>query len=229
MDRASPNEPERSAIAAGTFPDWLDVTRDSLAREQPAGVPCGTCNACCRASQFIHIQPHETRSLARIPKQLLFPAPGLPRGHLLLGYDEQGRCPMLIEDRCSIYADRPHACRTYDCRVFAAAAVSAGDGSHPVERQVRRWRFALPSRQDEVALRAVQAAAAFLRSHSAAFPSGFLPRNPSQWAILAIKVFDVFVDREMPVEAEGVRALVDEVVAAHERFQRAMPAQSSAI
>lgn len=39
-----------------------------------------------------------------IPAELLFPAPGLPKGHVLLGYDANGHCPMLAEGGCSIFA-----------------------------------------------------------------------------------------------------------------------------
>jgi uncharacterized protein len=215
---ASRDAPE--ALDAGPFASWLDGTRAMLAREHGADVPCGTCTACCRSAQFVHIAPEEKRTLARIPPQLLFPAPGLPKGNLLLGYDEHGRCPMLIDDRCSIYADRPSACRNYDCRVFAAAGIKAGDGDHPVARQVERWRFRFPAHRDDEAYRAVEAAAAFLEQHADLFPPGFLPRNPSQLAVLALKVFTVFIGRPAgSLDAAGNRALVDAIAAAHEQFQ----------
>ncbi len=63
---------------------------------------------------FVHIKPDETQTLRRIPRALLFPAPGLPKGHRVMGYDDRGYCPMLVDDKCSIYEDRPQACRTYD-------------------------------------------------------------------------------------------------------------------
>ncbi len=70
-------------------------------------VPCGTCTACCTSSQFVHIEPDETDTLAHIPADVLFPAPLAPRGHVLLGYDERGHCPMLVDNACSIYEHRP--------------------------------------------------------------------------------------------------------------------------
>jgi Fe-S-cluster containining protein len=102
-------------------------------------VPCGHCTACCSSSQFVHVGPEETATLARIPASLLFPAPGLPDGHVLLGYDSAGRCPLLADGRCSIYADRPRTCRTYDCRVFAAAGVTPDKPL--IAERVRSWSF----------------------------------------------------------------------------------------
>lgn len=89
--------------------------RSALRGEQPSAVPCDGCTACCTSSQFVHIEPDERETLRRIPSELLFPAPRMPAGHVLLGYDEHGRCPMLSEQGCSIYEHRPRTCRTYDC------------------------------------------------------------------------------------------------------------------
>jgi uncharacterized protein len=115
-------------LAAGEFAAWATQMSDARRGTHDAEVPCGTCTACCTASQFVHIGPEEADTLAHIPADLLFPAPRAPRGHVLLGYDERGHCPMLVEEKCSIYAHRPKACRTYDCRIFAAADVELADG-----------------------------------------------------------------------------------------------------
>src|SRR5262249_40629696 len=80
----------------------------------------------------------EHDALKHIPPELLFPAPGRPAGHLVMGYDERGHCPMLIENRCSIYAHRPRACRMYDCRVFAATGVEPNSA---IAERVRAWEF----------------------------------------------------------------------------------------
>ena len=93
---------------------------------------------------FIHIEPDEIDTLAHIPNALLSPAPQLPRGHVVLGHDERGHCPMLIDGACSIYEHRPRTCRTYDCRVFTATAVDPVDGDDRkvlIGERVRRWRF----------------------------------------------------------------------------------------
>jgi len=102
-------------------------------------VPCGDCTACCTASQFIHVGPDERETLAVIPPEVLFPAPCFPPGHVLMGYDDRGHCPMFTAGHCSIYAHRPRACRTYDCRVFAATGVVPDDPA--VAARASRWRF----------------------------------------------------------------------------------------
>ena len=130
---------DETVLDAGDFSTWLRDMRAALRGERGAEVPCAGCNACCRSSQFVHVEPDEHDALAHIPRELLFPAPGLPRGHRVLGYDQDGRCPMLVDDRCSIYDHRPRACRTYDCRIFAATGIEADD--ELVARGVARWRF----------------------------------------------------------------------------------------
>lgn len=84
-------------------------------------VPCGSCTACCRSSRFVHVGPDEQVALAAIPGELLFPAPGWPAGWKVMGYDDQGRCPMLGDRGCTIYEHRPRTCRTFDCRALVAA------------------------------------------------------------------------------------------------------------
>src|SRR5262249_465616 len=112
---------EQQELPAGEFSSWLRLTRRALQLKNiGADVPCGECNACCGSSYFIHIKPEETQTLNRIPKALLFPAPGLPKGNVLMGYNEKGECPMLIDNKCSIYEHRPQTCRDFDCRIFAA-------------------------------------------------------------------------------------------------------------
>ena len=130
----------------------------ALRGESESDVPCNGCTACCTSSQFVHIEPDEADALAHIPPSLLFPAPRLPRGHVLLGYDERGHCPMLVDDACSIYEHRPRACRTYDCRVFAAAGV-VPEGKPDIARRVQRWRFGFGSPADRARCRAVESLA----------------------------------------------------------------------
>jgi Fe-S-cluster containining protein len=150
-------------LAAGDFSSWLTGMQAALRGEVDAEVPCGGCTACCTASQFIHIGPDETDTLAHIPAGLLVPAPRLPRGHVVLGYDERGHCPMLVDGRCSIYEHRPRTCRTYDCRIFPAAGLEiAGEDKAGIARQARRWRFSHPTPGDEAEHDAVRAAAAAL-------------------------------------------------------------------
>lgn len=168
-------------LAAGGFAEWLAGMRRALAGEQDAGVPCGGCTACCRSSQFVHIGPDETDTLAHIPARLLFRAPRLPAGHMVLGYDQQGRCPMLGEDGCTIYDHRPRTCRTYDCRVFPATGVEPEPSQPLIAQRSRRWRFELCSAADRDAAAAVRAAAVSLEQ--AERP----PANRTQLAVRAIE------------------------------------------
>jgi len=188
-------------LAAGDFARWLADMEGVVRGVHGSAVACGSCTACCTSSQFIHIAPHETDTLAHVPGALLFPAPGLPRGHVLLGYDEEGHCPMLIENRCSIYEHRPMTCRTYDCRVFPAAAVDVdADGGHDhtslIGRQARRWRFSFATRDGRVRRDAVQAAAAYLRENPQVLTGAGVPNNPTQLAVSAIEVHGSFLRRE---------------------------------
>ena len=144
-------------LGAGDFGVWLDGMRGALRGERDADVPCGPCAACCTSSQFIHIEPDEADALAHIPPALLFPAPRLAAGHMVMGYDERGHCPMFKDGGCSIYEHRPRTCRTYDCRVFAATGVQITD-KPAIAAQVARWRFAFPSAADRERYEAVRQA-----------------------------------------------------------------------
>jgi uncharacterized protein len=78
----------------------------------------------------------------------------------VLGYDDQGRCPMLGEEGCSIYEHRPRACRTYDCRVFAAAGVLPDEPQKAaIAARASRWSFTYATADDRQRHGAVKATA----------------------------------------------------------------------
>ena len=135
-------------LPAGDFSAWMTAVQLAIRGEGESDVPCGSCTACCTASQFIHIGPDETDTLAHIPVGVLFPAPRLPRGHVLMGYDACGHCPMLIDGKCSIYAHRPRTCRTYDCRVFPATGIESDDDKGLIAEQANRWSFSYQGDDD---------------------------------------------------------------------------------
>jgi Fe-S-cluster containining protein len=213
------NQPQD--LHAGGFSAWLRHFRTTLVNEDGTDVPCGRCNACCRSSYFIHIRPEETETLSHIPKALLFPAPGLPQGNRVLGYNEHGRCPMLIDDQCSIYEYRPLTCRSYDCRIFNAAGIAAGKADK--SPQIPCWQFSYPTQRDRDEHAAVQAAAKFLREHTMNFPAETIPNNPTQLAILAIKVYDVFLKQNTNSGKTGGEVLYSEmtgaIMAASRKFE----------
>lgn len=143
---------------------WLSGLAAALRGEADSDVACGTCTACCRSRQFIHIEPDEADALAHIPAALRFPAPGLPKGHMVMGYDEDGRCPMLGDHGCTIYAHRPRTCRVYDCRVFAIAGVLPDEPEKAdIAARARQWQVVTESADDERLLTAVRAEASRLR------------------------------------------------------------------
>ena len=185
---------------AGEFGPWLDRTDSVLRDKQPASVPCGRCTGCCRGSFFIEIAPHETATLARIPAPLLFGAPGLPDGHKVMGFDKNGHCPMLVDDACSIYADRPATCRQFDCRTqVAAGIVDTDQAKSPVAQQVLRWHFAVGSDEARASLAAIRRAARFMLRHPDVIPG--CDHSASRLAGEAIVWREVFLDGSLSDEA----------------------------
>jgi hypothetical protein len=188
-----------AVIPAGDFSTWLEVTLRGDDSPETAEVPCGDCTACCTSSYFIHVRPDETAALARIPVKYLVEAPGLPSGHVVIGYDEHGHCPMLVDGSCSIYDDRPQTCRDYDCRIFTATGLELTD-KPMVATQTRRWEFDTPTKLARVQQEAVHTCADYLRGHTHNLPPGAVPKNPTHLAILAISLHELFVDGEPGAE-----------------------------
>jgi Fe-S-cluster containining protein len=192
-------------LAAGDFSSWLVDMQGAIRGENESVVPCGRCTACCTSFQFIHIEPDESDTLAHIPTELLFPAPRLAPGNVVLGYDERGHCPMLVDDKCSIYEHRPRTCRTYDCRIFAAAGLEIDDpDKRRIARQSDRWQFGYPDPADRTRRDAVRAAANFLEHHRDLLADGDGPTNTAQVAVLAVELHDVFLRHNDETGAEEV-------------------------
>ncbi len=183
---------EDRSLPAGSFSSWVVDMQTAIRGRGGSDVPCDGCTACCTSSQFVHIEPDEIDTLSHIPAELLFPAPRRPRGHMLLGYDERGHCPMLIEDQCSIYEHRPSTCRTYDCRVFPATGIDVDATMVSIGRRTRRWQFDFPAPADRIRHDAVRAAAAFIDDRTEVLPGAGKP-NATQRAVLAIDVHDAFL------------------------------------
>lgn len=181
-------------LPAGRFSEWLATTQQALSEGDAVDVPCDTCTACCQSRYFVHIGPDETETLQAIPAELLVPAPRQREGHMMLGYDESGTCPMLENGRCTIYTQRPRTCRQYDCRVFAAAGLQAGgDDKAAVNEQVHRWRFDEINSDDVEQRLAVASAARYLMENQQSLPGGSGLANPIQLALSAIKIHHLFL------------------------------------
>lgn len=196
-------------LPAGDFSSWLAGMQRALVGQTDSDVPCDTCTACCTSAQFVHIAPDETDALAHIPTELLFPAPRLPRGHVLMGYDQQGRCPMLTDQGCSIYAHRPRTCRTYDCRVLPAAGLELDEGEQAlIAERTRRWRFSHPLPVDRVLHDAVRVAARTLGDQRGHLPAGSVPMNATALAVLAVEMHEMFLEDD-PQTGEATLARPD--------------------
>jgi Fe-S-cluster containining protein len=194
------------SLDAGDFASWISATLTSLESGADSDVPCGACNGCCKSSYFIHIRPGESDALAHIPRELLFAAPGLPDGHVVMGYNEHGCCAMLLDERCTIYPHRPETCRVYDCRVFPATGVEPPQLL--IAQRAKRWRFTYSSETDRQAQLTLLATGRFLLERADEFPTGWLPTNPAQLAVLAIRVHGVFEAMSDAPDSEVVSAIV---------------------
>ena len=83
-------------------------------------VPCGTCTLCCQKLSP-YLTPEEIAS-GKYPISLVNPTqehlnlnPNV--GPLVVLYrKKEGGCGMFVDGKCSIYEDRPIACRQFDCR-----------------------------------------------------------------------------------------------------------------
>jgi hypothetical protein len=114
---------------------------------------------------------------------------------MVLGYDEHGHCPMLIDNQCSIYEHRPRACRTYDCRLFAATGVELGNQQELIGLRARRWRFRFPTETDRTEAAAVRAAVAYLERNPDLLP-GSASAPAVQLAATAVTIAGAFVERD---------------------------------
>lgn len=90
----------------------LNVNITALVSNEPvADVPCGTCNACCKLLSP-HLTPEEISS-GQYPISFV---QGTDGPVVVLYRHKDGGCGMLVNDKCSIYENRPIACRQFDCR-----------------------------------------------------------------------------------------------------------------
>lgn len=211
-------------LNAGQFSIWLENFCNAQLDVSDMDVPCEGCTACCRSSLFIHIQPQEADTLKRIPKALQFPAPGLPQGHVVLGFKDDGHCPMFLEGACSIYDVRPVTCRKFDCRVLKATGLYEREKTRSaINIQAKRWRFDLPTKDDQRKYKAVQSAANFLKKYASEFPEEIIPQNETRLAVFSIKVYEVFLQKEKQngdaEDAAQRKTIVESIVSTHANFE----------
>lgn len=197
-------------LDAGDFLGWMHDTLASFSSGMGNAVACGDCRACCRAGYFIPVRHDEHSTRRAIPTRLLVaPIGGQEQGSRLIATRRSGDCALLLDGDCSIYAQRPQACRDYDCRLFAAAGISSG--VERVDLRVRRWRFAYPTAESRLAHQATRAVARFMLNNTEAFPGGRVPTRPADVAVAALKAHRVLLpSAEQPATArEAALAIID--------------------
>jgi Fe-S-cluster containining protein len=99
----------------------ININLTSVSTNNPVSdVPCGTCTACCRLLSP-HLTPDEISS-GKYPISLTMPTSEILSVDPTVGpivtmfKNKDGGCAMFIDNKCSIYDDRPLACRQFDCR-----------------------------------------------------------------------------------------------------------------
>ena len=201
-------------INAGSFGVWLAQAQAALQGRGGMDVPCGDCVGCCTSHYSILLRPEDV-ALDLVPASLLSSVPGMRYPHAKMNPRADGTCQMFTAGRCSIYAQRPQTCLDYDCRVFAAAGLEAGEDKPVINRRIHAWRFTYDSEADRVAHQAIQLAAQFIQQHADAFPVGWAPRVPAGVAVLALKVHQVFIgfDESKKTVAEQVSAVMSASIA----------------
>jgi hypothetical protein len=84
-------------------------------RTMHAAPPCGGCTSCCRVGYDIELTPDEAERLPHGEDQ---------DGKPILEKQPDGKtCKMFRDGACSIYPERPLACRVYDCRTFSLTRI----------------------------------------------------------------------------------------------------------
>ena len=208
-------------VAAGPFGSWLTQARAALRGDGGMDVPCGDCVGCCTSGYSVQLRPQDARALAKVPAEFLVSAAGFPAGHMTMPALADGSCPMLAAGKCTIYRERPQTCLDYDCRVFAAAGIDAGgEDKVVINRRVRAWRFTYPTAADKLAHDAVRSAATFIQERRASFTTR-VPTAPMGIAVLAIKVYKIFLEPDMQARSE--REIAQAIVITAREFDQPTP------
>jgi hypothetical protein len=82
-------------------------------------VPCNGCVACCY-HPCVDVDPDQERADDLAHLDLV----SHPKGGLALRKREDGACVHLGPIGCTVYAHRPRACRSYDCRIYSVIGVA---------------------------------------------------------------------------------------------------------
>lgn len=92
----------------------ININLTAVTSDEPiTDVPCNNCTLCCNLSPFL--TPEEIAS-GIYPISLIQPNVNEPGPKVVMFKNSTGGCSMLIDNKCSIYEQRPIACRQFDCR-----------------------------------------------------------------------------------------------------------------
>jgi Fe-S-cluster containining protein len=205
---------------AGHFAAWVESMKRVLRNEAEADVPCDGCTGCCISSYAIALRPSDAVALAQVPaRHLRLPIDG---GLAFMGYRDDGTCPMLEGNSCTIYRDRPRTCRDYDCRIYAATGL-APDGDRPViQSRVAEWQFEYCSHDERGQHQAMVRAARFIQDHAALFPAALKAHVASAAAVLAFKAWEEFTQEKGDGSSDpSPDSLIRRVLEAVRRFDEA--------
>jgi Fe-S-cluster containining protein len=110
----------------------VNINLTSISTDEPiSDVPCGSCNMCCKLlSPFLTT---EEIASGKYPLSIINPSNTNEGPTVVLFRNIHGGCGMLIDNKCSIYEDRPIACRQFDCR----------RGHHPKTNIVAKEKFGI--------------------------------------------------------------------------------------
>ena len=84
-----------------------------MAREIRIPWSCAKTGDCCRAAQEVLVTPAERERLERVSTAPLTFVPHANRR--FLRWLTPGGCPLLVDNQCSVWHDRPTTCRTFMC------------------------------------------------------------------------------------------------------------------
>lgn len=206
-------------IDAGEFGAWLLAMTLTLQGHGDNAVPCGDCTGCCSAAWPVALREEDRDLLPLVPAAYLLTVDNAPPGVRYMGYRSDGTCPMLVEQRCTVYARRPQTCRDFDCRLFAAAGMpSAGAGKAMIDRRIRAWRFRYATPAAKAHHEAIMRTAQFITAQRGTAAGQLFPSSPIAIAGIAFKAHTVFLD---PNEApRSTETLTDAILTAAKDFDR---------
>ena len=93
----------------------ITINLTAITTNEPmVDVPCNNCTLCCQKLSP-YLTPDEITS-GQYPISLIKPESHEPGPKVVLFRNSDGGCSMLINDKCSIYENRPLACKQFDCR-----------------------------------------------------------------------------------------------------------------